>query len=159
MSQIPPQGWRDRKPPNTWEKLRLELCPSPPDLLLLMEPSSRPYGSITYLQGTITVPGPSPLACLGCLVPGRLPRCYSSLSDGLLCDAGCVSISGLINGFTLLQPQNLSCTCNKFLPGNVNKQKYKSKGAQVEVGWEFPRQPQVRGTLLGDLKPAGLDDL
>lgn len=46
-----------------------------PDVLLIMEPRSARSWLQSAPCGNHRVPGPSPLACLGCLVAGRLPQC------------------------------------------------------------------------------------
>lgn len=51
--QVLAQGWRDRKPSNAGEP-GPGLCPSPPELLLLMQ--LPPWLASLHLMGTITVP-------------------------------------------------------------------------------------------------------
>lgn len=51
------------------------VCPPHPNLLLLMEPCSPPPLLVPSPHGDQDVSGPSPLACLGCVVTERLPPC------------------------------------------------------------------------------------
>lgn len=50
-------------------------CPPHPNLLLLMEPCSLPPLLVPSPHGDHDVSGPSPSACLGCVVTGSLPPC------------------------------------------------------------------------------------